>query len=123
MTPKQLEAIKKHGENLNKIFKTDMDPITLTRKLHRIESAAHKLAEDACNWLSMESTEYEKRHSRVVARVKALVGNKVPVKINMDPRGYALKIDDEYMRKHNLQLYKDWGGYGILAPEFDKNGN
>ena len=123
MTPKQYEAIKKHGEQLNAIFHTGLDPVTLAKKLRRIESAAHKLAEDACNFLSMESPEYNKRHSRIEARLKLVLGiaEKVPVHINMDPRGYALKIDDEYMRAHNLQLHRDMGGYGILAPEFDGN--
>lgn len=38
------------------------------------------------------------------------------VEINLDPRGYALKINDDYMRAHNLKLYRDYGGYGIIAP-------
>lgn len=44
----------------------------------------------------------------------------VPVFLNRDPRGYALKIDDEWMRKHDAKLYRDWGGYGIIAPDIDK---
>ena len=43
----------------------------------------------------------------------------IPVFINGDPRGYALKIKEEYVRKHNLKIYRDFGGYGIIAPEFD----
>jgi len=35
--------------------------------------------------------------------------------INGDPRGYALKIKDEFVRENNLTIYQDWGGYGILA--------
>lgn len=42
--------------------------------------------------------------------------------VNLDPRGYALKIDDEYMRAHNLKLHTDMGGYGILAPEINQKG-
>ncbi len=41
----------------------------------------------------------------------------VPVFINRDPRGYALKIDDHYMREHDAALHQDWGGYGIIAPD------
>ena len=124
MTPKQEARIRMHGEQLNAIFHTGLEPVTLCKKLRRIEGAAHKLAEDACNFLSMESGEYGKRRVRVEQRLQALIDcNKAQVLINMDPRGYALKIDDEYMRKHNLKLATDWGGYGILAPEFDKNGN
>jgi hypothetical protein len=96
----------------------------------------------------------------------------LPVFLNGDPRGYSLKINDEWMRKdlqrshtcldcgtewaamvrfsehtqnlsgepqeycpacrsrnvmsspaHSPKLHRDWGGYGILAPEIGKNGN
>lgn len=134
MTPNQKTAITRHGEQLNAIFHTGLDPITLCKKLRRIEGAAHKLAEDCCNHLSMESEEYFIRSSRLYDRIaktlfpRSLMGTKdtlhyTGIFINLDPRGYALKIDDEYMSKHNIQLYRDWGGYGCLAPEFDKNGN
>jgi hypothetical protein len=44
----------------------------------------------------------------------------VPVFLNRDPRGYALKIDDEWMRAHpQFRLHTDWGGYGIIAPEIE----
>ena len=41
----------------------------------------------------------------------------VPVFINRDPRGYALKIDDVWMHNKQPRLFRDFGGYGILAPE------
>lgn len=46
-------------------------------------------------------------------------GPLVPVFLNQDPRGYALKIKDNYVRLHGLNIYKDWGGYGIIAPEIN----
>jgi hypothetical protein len=45
----------------------------------------------------------------------------VPMFINRDPRGYSLKIDDEYCREHKLNIHQDWGGYGIIAPDFTPN--
>ena len=42
----------------------------------------------------------------------------VPVFINRDPRGYALKIREIWMRNYSGNLHRDWGGYGILAPDF-----
>lgn len=45
----------------------------------------------------------------------------VPIFINRDPRGYQLKIDDAYAA--GLVIHKDWGGYGIIAPDIDKHGN
>ena len=47
----------------------------------------------------------------------------VPVFVNRDPRGYALKIDDEWMRaRQEVRLATDWGGYGILAPDLREEG-
>jgi hypothetical protein len=135
MTPKQLTAITKHGEQLNAIFHTGLDPVVLCKKLRRIEGSAHKLAEDACNGydqrgvvIDFESLAYTKRETQLKDRLAQTLGDtwmtldRLGVFINLDPRGYALKIDDESMRAHNLELYRDWGGYGILAPEFDKDG-
>ena len=43
----------------------------------------------------------------------------IPVFFNGDPRGYTLKIDDDYMRKNKIYpFYSDWGNYGIIAPSF-----
>jgi hypothetical protein len=47
----------------------------------------------------------------------------VPIFVNRDPRGYCLKIDDEYTRANKLDIGTDWGGYGIIAPEIDKDGH
>ena len=38
--------------------------------------------------------------------------------VNGDCRGYALKIFDDYIRKNDITIYRDWGGYGIIAPDF-----
>ena len=41
--------------------------------------------------------------------------------VNGDPRGYALKIDNEKPEGRALieavKMHTDWGGYGILSPE------
>jgi hypothetical protein len=45
--------------------------------------------------------------------------------VNGDPRGYALKIDNECAEGKALiaacKLHTDWGGYGILSPEITEN--
>lgn len=41
----------------------------------------------------------------------------IEVYINLDPRGYVLKIDEGYMQENKLDLYRDMGGYGIIAPD------
>ena len=42
--------------------------------------------------------------------------------INYDARGYTLKIKSEYvakLRQDGKNIFTDFGGYGILAPQFD----
>ena len=46
----------------------------------------------------------------------------VPIFLNLDARGYSLKIDCEWMRANRNRLYRDWGGYGILAPDLSEGG-
>lgn len=54
----------------------------------------------------------------------------VPVFLNRDPRGYALKIDDQWIRDRATRistngetypLHTDWGGYGIIAPDLSED--
>ncbi len=42
----------------------------------------------------------------------------VPIFVNRDPRGYALKVSEYWMRANPGSLPADWGGYGLIAPEF-----
>ena len=55
----------------------------------------------------------------VVKKVNEILGNGPRVFINQDPRGYALKIRTEDAK--SLDIHKDWGGYGIICPEFNGN--
>lgn len=119
MNPEQEKKIRQHGENLQAIFPAtkDMDPVALCKKLRRLE-----------NWITSDSVRYcnsdtdmptfeRQAHNAMNRLKKILQPNGVPVLINSDPRGYALKIDDAYMREHKIQLERDMGGYGIIAPE------
>lgn len=122
----QYKAIRKHGEDLNRLFNTELDPIVLCKKLHSIEIRAHKLAEDYCNGL-IETSDWEDVSGKVLSQVNNILHYResgVPVFFNGDPRGYALKIDETWVKnKRNSfgfsPIYQDWGGYGIIAPEFD----
>jgi len=84
------------------------------RELQRIEAKAHKFAEKCCNE-DIPEEQQDKFADRIRKDVSALFGGKLPegFKMNWDPRGYALKIDNP-----PAGFYRDWGGYGILAPEF-----
>lgn len=46
----------------------------------------------------------------------------VPVFVNLDPRGYSLKIRDEWVREHDAKIHRDMGGYGIIAPDLTEGG-
>ena len=121
------EQILKHGFNLKRIFFAnnpygEPSPVSLAKSIHRLEVKAHRMAEDYCNGL-IESDEWlEKKEKSILKSLDRLINFKaqgIPVFVNGDPRGYALKIDDAYVKEHNLDIHRDWGGYGILAPEFD----
>jgi hypothetical protein len=117
------EQILKHGFDLIRIFHVyDGQPVTLCKKVHRLENKAHKMAEDYCNGLYDSETWYEAKENSILKRLDKILNFKaqgIPVFVNGDPRGYALKIADDYTQAHKLEIHKDWGGYGIIAPEFD----
>lgn len=114
--------IQKHGEQLNAIFKTDLDPITLCKRLRSLEYKMSRAATQYSNG-DMDSDEEDKIEQEILGKVDKLLGfkaKKIPVFINSDPRGYALKIDDDWVRNNRdkTPIYSDFGGYGILAPDF-----
>jgi hypothetical protein len=79
------------------------------------------MAENYCNGIIDEEFNDRQEGSIMKSLDKVLNYTKqgIPVIFNGDPRGYALKIEDDYVREHNLEIHRDWGGYGIIAPEFD----
>lgn len=119
--------IKQHGENLNAIFDTGLEPIVLCKKLRRLETKAHRLAEDYCNG-DIDEKEFIIAEHNIMKSVRKVLNinneyplasdDSWPVIFNSDPRGYALKIHDSHMKERCLDLYKDMGGYGIIAPDF-----
>jgi hypothetical protein len=119
----QREAILQHGFNLIRVFKLPegTGPTSLCKAVHRLEGEAHRLAENHCNGLIDQAGYEEKKEASILRRLDAILNfsaQNIPVFINGDPRGYALKIDNEYVKEHNLDIHRDWGGYGIIAPEF-----
>ena len=118
--------IEKHGEDLKRVFNLDMHGDRLARKLHGLEVKAHKLATDYCNGENNVTTEtWEPLTDSILDEVDKITNYKrqgVPVFVNGDARGYALKIHDSWVKGYTDkggQIHRDWGGYGILAPEFD----
>lgn len=133
MKTAQRTAIVRHGEQLLAIFPeaTERDPLKLCKKLRRLESDASHYTLMLCNGDYLQGSEQiiEDRLEAILGKVNKLLGNyryddqekarvqKVPVRINRDPRGYALKISDRWMNENKVCLHRDWGGYGIIAPD------
>jgi hypothetical protein len=118
------ERIEKHGNDLKTIFNLDAaDPIKLSKQVHMIEVKAHRIALDYCNGNNgVDSETWEPLTDKILTSLDKILNFKkqgIPVFVNGDARGYALKIDDEYTRDKNLNIHRDFGGYGILSPEFD----
>lgn len=148
---RQYEAIRAHGDNLLAIFPnaTERDPVSLCKRLRRLEAKASRICLDYCNGAFDAGENGEKLDAAldaILAKVNAILGNNeqypimnAPIFINRDPRGYALKIADAWMNQRReqwdrqiakqgkkaitegywalLRFHRDWGGYGILAPE------
>jgi len=112
------EAIKKHGQNLNAIFDTALEPVQLCKKLRPLELKAHEIAVKWCNGDGVDSENIDNFINPILAKAQEILGDKYPIKFNGDARGYALKISDKIVRENNLKIYTDWGGYGIIAPDF-----
>lgn len=116
------QQIEKHGADLNRIFNTQFDNITLCKKLHTLEGKAHRLATQYCNGY-INDTQFDVETDKVLKSVRKVLNcnDAYPIFVNGDARGYALKICDDYVKLANLKIHTDWGGYGILAPDFTPN--
>ncbi len=119
------EKIVRHGLALQRIFPASKGPygggpVSLYKRLRRIEAEAHKLAEDQCNRQLPEGY-VERKEEAILKRLDDILGFKaagIEIFCNGDPRGYALKIDDAVVKAKGLEIERDWGGYGIICPEF-----
>jgi hypothetical protein len=112
--------ILKHGQNLNNIFNTGIEPIALCKKLHRLEKKANRIATDWCNGV-IQSDDIEKHTQPILKAVDKILKSKYIISFNGDARGYSLKIDSKIVRENNLTIHRDMGGNGILAPDFTPN--
>jgi len=115
-----------HGMKLIRTFEVeDILPVTLYKKLHRIQARVQTRNERRCgdgrtfHETDQDHAAFERRTLDSINRLIDFRGAGVPVILNTDPRGYALKVRESYMRDHpECSLPKDWGGYGLLVPDF-----
>jgi hypothetical protein len=123
--PAMIARIQKHGEDLKTLFNlpADTDPVKLCKALRRLEAKGEAIGLQLCNGPEMSEEEQEKRSGVVLIAVYKKLKNtdkRVPVILNLDPRGYALKIKEEWTREYRnagKSIYTDMGGYGIIAPD------
>ena len=116
---------KQFNEHIELIcyFAGDVDffeGLKIFEKLRRYENRQHKFNEDQCNF-DIPENEIEKKELKLLKSLQDLLPGCKTLFINGDPRGYALKYEQsevEKLRKSSFNSYQDWGGYGILAPEF-----
>jgi len=112
---RRAQQLAAHYERLEKL--TGKDGKKMSLKLWKLETEAHKIITKECNG---EATEHDSaRLEKILTEVKELLPNVEGIFINGDPRGYALKVDDQVMRSKKYDLTQDWGGYGILSPEIN----
>ena len=120
-TKKELlySRITKHGQDLKRVFNLDptTDPVKLCKKLLRLENKAHRLATDYCNG-DVDQIEFDTKGDKILKKVETILKDKKHLLLNGDARGYALKIDDNFLRINNLSIFREWGGFGIVAPDF-----
>ena len=114
------DRVLNHALALQRIFPKakNTSPLDLYARLHRLEAEAHTFAEKCCNEDVPEDKQTRKDAS-ILARLDAILGFKnagIKIVLNGDPRGCVIKIDDACMREKNIELHRDWGGYGIIAP-------
>lgn len=118
-----MKARQDHLKRMSVVFGLPME--YLKRRygsLVQIETRGHKLAEDYCNG-DINSEQFDKHLSLVTKQLRVFfkdAKNRKAVqslRLNGDPRGYFLKLEDSFMHETRAVLKTDWGGYGILCPE------
>jgi|TARA_R110002020_G_scaffold42141_1_gene123796 hypothetical protein len=114
---------KQHLENLNAIFPQAIDGYF--EKLQCLEKRACKFNEDHCNGLIDSESDWEKQSQAFKLELNEILrpGSPAILYVNGDPRGYSLKIETEerqrLFREEKINIWGDWGGYGILCPQFE----
>ncbi len=113
------EQIAEHEENLSKFFNHNIN----YEELKKLDDKAHIFAEHCCSY-EISEIEQEEQEKYFMSELLALIGshNKDKVFYNGDPRGFTFKIPHELVNKFyetdKISIYRDWGGYGIIAPDF-----
>ena len=115
---KMYQKIDQHGQRLNDLFKTDLDNVALCKRLFALENRTHRLIEDYCNGY-INHDQYEETSSILLEEVALILStDEKNLFINGDPRGYAIKFKYSFTKDNIKNMWRDMGGYGIVAPDF-----
>ncbi len=124
MKTKNADQFFRHVCNLQTLagLSSYHESLELYKKLHRLEARVNRENTNDCNGISnLTEEQEEKRDRRRFNSFQSLLPGVSGLFINGDPRGYALKMhvkNTQELRDKGINLYTDWGGYGILSPEF-----
>lgn len=93
--------------------------LALWRQLRRIENWFTVYSTRYCNG-DIDTDAFEQAKEQAHKRLSKVFGGRIPegVFLNSDPRGCALKLDNEQVQIPQ-GMETDWGGYGILAAEIN----
>jgi hypothetical protein len=90
--------------------------IKISKKLRGLEAKISKISLDYCNGVYNNYEEIAPKLNKYEADIKNLFDtDKNFIYINLDPRGFALKINEDF--KTDANFFTDWGRYKLLAPE------
>lgn len=99
--------------------------LDLYHRFNRLEKKAHRLTTAGCNRELTPEEEGRLEYIRKQARALIRPEYRERFRLNGDARGYALKVKGRADAGETVSgpelpegMYQDWGGYGILAPEF-----
>lgn len=103
------------------------------KRLATIEKSLHQYAERECCEAISDKVQrrMDARREAWLVEVRAMLPLVADhIFANGDPRGWALKLSDEFMRgQYGLdpdspinRLQRDWGGYGLLCPSAQLGG-
>jgi hypothetical protein len=92
------------------------------RTLRILEERMRRSALRYCNDSSYSAEELESMKEKITAKIAKMHGGTLPAgfHLNSDPRGCALKIDPDDGGIIPAGMHKDFGGYGIIAPNFNE---
>ena len=103
----------RHVDGLCKLYPS-FDPFDFD-KLRRLEMEGGRLGLRLCNGPELSEEEQDKKKKSILDRTRAILGDGPDFFLNLDPRGYALKLTGDSRR---LGIHTDFGGAGIIYPTF-----